>query len=87
MPPRCVERQITRNDRPYRGCRGSKTLTSSVRDSSASLEGIFLKAFEELGRLGVSAVDVRLFGYGSDQSLDATIDNMRRFRDGVLARI
>ena len=42
---------------------------------------------QELGRLGVSAVDVRLFGYGSDQSLDATIDNMRRFRDGVLARI
>jgi hypothetical protein len=42
---------------------------------------------QELGKLGVSAVDVRLFGYGSDQSLEATIDNMRRFRDGVLARI
>ena len=40
----------------------------------------------ELGRLGVSAVDVRLFGYRSDQSVDATIDNMRRFRDGVLTR-
>jgi probable F420-dependent oxidoreductase len=36
-----------------------------------------------LADLGVSAVDVRL----SDQTLDATIDNMRRFRDGVLARL
>jgi hypothetical protein len=42
---------------------------------------------QELGRLGVSAVDVRLFGYGPDQSVDATIDNMRRFRDGVLTKI
>jgi probable F420-dependent oxidoreductase len=36
-----------------------------------------------LADLGVSAVDVRL----SDQTLDATIDNMRRFRDGVLSRL
>jgi probable F420-dependent oxidoreductase len=36
-----------------------------------------------LADLGVSAVDVRL----SDQSLDATIDNMRRFRDGVLTKL
>jgi hypothetical protein len=42
---------------------------------------------QELGRLGGTAVDVRLFGYGSDQSVGATIDNMRRFRDGVLTRI
>ena len=41
----------------------------------------------ELAKLGISAVDVRLFGYGPDQSLDATIGNMRRFRDGVLARL
>jgi probable F420-dependent oxidoreductase len=41
----------------------------------------------ELAKLGVSAVDVRLFGYGPDQSLDATIGNMRRFRDGVLAKL
>jgi probable F420-dependent oxidoreductase len=40
-----------------------------------------------LGELGVSAVDVRLFGYGPNQSLDATIDNMRRFRDGVLTKL
>jgi hypothetical protein len=32
-------------------------------------------------------VDVRLFGSGADQSLDATIGNMRRFRDGVLAKL
>ena len=37
--------------------------------------------------LGISAVDVRLFGYGADQSLDATIGNMHRFRDGVLAKL
>jgi hypothetical protein len=42
---------------------------------------------QELGRLGVTAVDVRLFGYGSDRSTDATIYNMRRFQDGVLTRI
>jgi probable F420-dependent oxidoreductase len=33
--------------------------------------------------LGVSAVDVRLFG----TTADATIDNMRRFRDDVMAKI
>ena len=41
----------------------------------------------ELAALGVSAVDVRLFGYGANQSLHGTIDNMRRFRDGVLSRM
>jgi hypothetical protein len=40
-----------------------------------------------LADLGVTAVDVRLFGYGANQSLDGTIDNMRRFRDGVLAKL
>src|SRR5712672_1424458 len=42
---------------------------------------------QELAQLGVSAVDVRLFGYGADQSLNATIGNMHRFRDGVLAKL
>ena len=42
---------------------------------------------QTLAELGVSAVDVRLFGYGPNQSLDATIGNMRRFRDGVLSRL
>jgi hypothetical protein len=42
---------------------------------------------QELAQLGVSAVDVRLFGYGADQSLDGTIGNMRRFRDAVLAKL
>ena len=41
----------------------------------------------ELAGLGVSAVDVRLFGYGPDQSLDATVGNMRRFHEGILARL
>ena len=42
---------------------------------------------QALAELGVSAVDVRLFGYGPNQTLEATIDNMRRFRDGVLAKL
>ena len=42
---------------------------------------------QELAGLGVSAVDVRLFGYGPEQSLEATIGNMRRFRDGVMANL
>jgi len=43
-----------------------------------------IKALEELG---VGAVDVRLFGYGDASTLDGTIANMHRFRDGVLARL
>jgi probable F420-dependent oxidoreductase len=43
-----------------------------------------IKALESLG---VAAVDVRLFGYGPNQSLDGTLDNMRRFRDGVLSKL
>jgi hypothetical protein len=42
---------------------------------------------QELAQLGIGAVDVRLFDYGADQSLDATIGNMRRFHDGVLAKL
>ncbi len=42
---------------------------------------------QALEALGVRAVDVRLFGYGAAQSLDGTLDNMRRFRDGVLSRL
>jgi hypothetical protein len=42
---------------------------------------------QKLAQLGVSAVDVPLFGYEADQSLDATIANMHRFRDGVLAKL
>jgi hypothetical protein len=33
--------------------------------------------------LGVAAVDVRLFG----STISATIDNMRRFRDDVIAKV
>jgi hypothetical protein len=39
-----------------------------------------IKALEELG---VGAVDVRLFA----TTLDGTIDNMRRFRDEVMAKV
>ena len=43
-----------------------------------------IKALEELG---VSAVDVRLYGYGADRTIDGTIENMRRFRDGVIGKL
>jgi hypothetical protein len=36
---------------------------------------------------GVSSVDVRLFGYGEAQTLQGTLDNMHRFRDGVLSKL
>ena len=42
---------------------------------------------KQLQELGVGAVDVRLFGYGEDRTLQGTIDNMHRFRDGVLSKI
>ena len=41
----------------------------------------------QLRDLGVTSVDVRLFGYGEAQSLQGTIDNMHRFRDGVLSKL
>jgi alkanesulfonate monooxygenase SsuD/methylene tetrahydromethanopterin reductase-like flavin-dependent oxidoreductase (luciferase family) len=40
-----------------------------------------------LEELGVTSVDVRLFGYGEAQTLQGTIDNMHRFRDGVLSKL
>jgi hypothetical protein len=36
-----------------------------------------------LAEMGVSAVDVRLFG----ATTDATVDNMHRFRDSVMAKV
>ena len=36
---------------------------------------------------GVTSVDVRLFGYGEAQTPLGTIDNMHRFRDGVLSKL
>ncbi len=42
---------------------------------------------QQLEALGVSAVDVRLFGRTRDEVVDQTIDNMRRFKDGVLDKL
>ena len=42
---------------------------------------------QALEALGVSAVDVRLFGRTRDEVVDQTIGNMRRFKDGVLDRL
>ena len=43
----------------------------------------YVADIKALAELGVSAVDVRLFA----PTLDATIDNMRRFRDEVMAKV
>jgi len=42
---------------------------------------------QQLKALGVSAVDVRLFGRTRDEVVDQTIGNMRRFKDGVLDKL
>jgi len=36
---------------------------------------------------GATSVDVRLFGYGEAQTLQGTIDDMHRFRGGVLSKL
>ena len=43
----------------------------------------YVADIKALAELGVGAVDVRLFA----TTLDATIDNMRRFRDEVMAKV
>jgi probable F420-dependent oxidoreductase len=43
----------------------------------------YVADIKALAELGVSAVDVRLFA----PTLDATIDNMRRFRDEVMTKV
>ncbi|MSP03766.1 MAG: TIGR03619 family F420-dependent LLM class oxidoreductase [Acetobacteraceae bacterium] len=57
------------------------------REMFTGSDADWVSDIQALTELGVSAVDVRLFGYGANQSLDGTIDNMRRFRDGVLSRL
>jgi probable F420-dependent oxidoreductase len=47
----------------------------------------WLGDMQALAELGVSAVDVRLFGRGLGETTDATVDAMRRFRDGVLTQL
>ncbi len=44
LPPRPLVRRMTRKERPYSGCPGSRTMISSGRDSSAALDGVFLNA-------------------------------------------
>jgi hypothetical protein len=56
-------------------------------EMSTGSDADWVAEIQELADLGVSAVDVRLFGYGPDQSLDATIGNMRRFRGGMLSKL
>ena len=43
----------------------------------------YVADLKALAELGVDAIDVRL----TTATLDATIDNMRRFRDEVMARL
>ena len=42
---------------------------------------------QALEALGVSAIDVRLFGRTRDEVVEQTLGNMRRFKDGVLDRL
>jgi probable F420-dependent oxidoreductase len=56
-------------------------------DMFTGADADWVEDIKALASLGVSAVDVRLFGYGNNQSLDGTIDNMHRFRDGVLNKL
>ncbi len=42
---------------------------------------------QTLEALGVSCVDVRLFGRTRDEVVEQTLGNMRRFKDGVLDRL
>ena len=42
---------------------------------------------QALEALGVSCVDVRLFGRTRDEVVEQTLGNMRRFKDGVLDRL
>lgn len=54
LPPRWLVRRTTRNVRPYSGWRGSQTLISSGKDSSALLDGVFLNPFVCGSRLAQS---------------------------------
>ena len=69
--------------RPRRQPRGSIEGEAEMFTGSAA---DWVGDIKALAGLGVSAVDVRLFGYGANQSLEGTIDNMKRFRDGVLGQ-
>jgi len=68
------------------GVKPSATIEGE-REMFTGSDAEWVADIKALAELGVSAVDVRLFGYGANQSLDGTIDNMRRFRDGVLSRL
>jgi hypothetical protein len=56
-------------------------------EMSTGSDADWVAEIQELADLGVSAVDVRLFGYGSDKSLDGTIGNIRRFHGGMLSKL
>jgi probable F420-dependent oxidoreductase len=47
----------------------------------------WVRDIQALAELGVSAVDVRLFGRTMDEKVEQSIDTMRRFRDGVMAKL
>ena len=61
----------------------AKNSTLSVSAANGVLANDTDPDVHDNGHLGVSAVDVRLFA----TTLDATIDNMRRFRDEVMAKL
>ena len=68
------------------GVRPSGTIDGE-RELFTGSDAEWVHDINTLKELGASSVDVRLFGYGYAQTLDGTLDNMKRFREGVLDRL
>jgi probable F420-dependent oxidoreductase len=64
-----------------------RTTIDGEPDMFSGGESDWVGDFHELQALGVSAVDVRLFGYTPSEGLTEAIDHMRRFHDGVMAKL
>ncbi len=75
----------------YRILTGPGARPRSGIDGEAELftggEADWVGDIRRLGDLGVTSVDARFYGYSKDRSLQGTIDNMHRFRDGVMSKL
>lgn len=65
----------------------ARTMIEGEAELFTGTDADWVGDIKRLEDLGVSSIDVRLFGYGSAQTLQGTIDNMNRFRDGVLSKL
>jgi probable F420-dependent oxidoreductase len=68
---------------------GIRTRTSigGEPDMFSGGESDWVADIRELQALGISAIDVRLFGYTPTEGVAEAIDHMHRFRDGVMAKL